>query len=144
LGAAVLLAALLWFAFSGKPTAPTALAQQPGAVAFSKSAPWAGTYEGEVGKSQLIIHISEESPNGHHEFQITVDNATTGKQGERAVSIDLARDGRLTFALGEQAAPRAQCAVQLTSDRQSLTGEWRQLAANRTLRVDFKRTSAQP
>jgi hypothetical protein len=128
----------------GQQPAATPPTQQPAPIAFNNAAPWTGTYEGNVAKDQVVVHISEESSSGHHEFQITVDNAANGKQGEPAIAIELGQDGKLTFSMGKAAAPRARCTVELASDKQSLSGEWLQLKTNRALQVDFKRTSPQP
>lgn len=145
LGAAVVIAAGLWFAFFRTPAAPLRPPiTSPAGVAFNRAQPWNGTFQGDVGKNRVVVHIREESGGGHHSFTVTVDDAISGREGERAIDIELERGGRLTFVLGEEAAPRAQCMLELTSDKQHLIGAWHQLKADRTLRVDFERTAGEP
>lgn len=139
---AVVVAVVLGFMFLRQPAAPSpAPIQQPSMIAYDKAAPWTGTYEGDVAKDRMVLHVTEESS---HEIQITVDNATTGKQAEKAAEVELGKDKKLTFSLGQVATPRVRCALELTSDKQSLTGEWTQVKADRPLRVAFKRTSSRP
>jgi len=142
---AVVIVAVLCFIFLRKPAAqPTTQIQQTGLIAYNKAEPWAGTYEGDVAKDQIVVHISEESSAGRHDFQITVDNLTTGKQAEKAAEIELGKGEKLTFSLGDPTAPRVRCALELTSDRQSLIGKWTQLKTNpnHPLQVAFNRTSS--
>jgi hypothetical protein len=141
--AGVLVAALLLMFFR-RTAPPPAPSPQPGTIAYHQANPWTGTYAGDVAKDRVLIHITEISSTGRHEFQITVDNANIGKHAESAVEIEFGQNGKLTFSLGEASAPRARCAVELTSDKQNLTGEWRQLKANHVFRVDFRRTSSEP
>jgi len=136
----------LWIAFPRKVAVPPPQTSPSSeAVRVTKGSPWTGTYQGDAGKDRLVLHVREVSSTGVHDVTLTVDNLTTGKMGETAFAVELGQGGKkLTFSLGEPAAPRATGALEMTSDKQSLTGEWRQLKANRALRVDFRRTSSQP